>query len=439
MEALGIQWVVEKRNVADLKNWDKNPRKITEEAYERLRRKIVEEGMHQVLTIDTDNTVLSGNQRLRILQELQIVEAWCMVPARALTAEERDKVGIQSNIIEGNWDFDMLANQFDIPVLLEQGITKMQLGMNKPEEDDFDAEKEAEGITQPVAQMGDVYQIGRHRLMCGDSTKREMLEVLMNGEKANMIWTDPPYNVNYSYAKYEAIHGGRKKKFMNAGKIFNDNKDEESFYHFLLDVFRNLYEFTTDDAAFYCCFATKSQIPFMAAYRDAGFLFSQTIIWLKERIILAMGQDYHRIYEPILFGWKEGNKHYANRLITTESEFWTLDRQTFEEQLDVWYMARDKSNDYIHPTQKPVRLPERALRKSSKPGDLLFEPFNGSSSLMVACEQTDRRCYSMELDPKYVDVAIRRMKKLRPDIHIECLNRQVDMAQLLGVTAPGVQ
>jgi DNA modification methylase len=217
--------------------------------------------------------------------------------------------------------------------------------------------------------------------------------------------------VNYTYTKYEAIDKSRKKKFIDHGKIFNDDKDELSQYHFLLDVLRNAYEFSKDHVAIYVCFATKQQLAFVTAFRDAGFLFSQTIIWLKERIILALGQDYHRVYEPILFGWKEGSVHYKDKTITTEKEVWDLDRMTFEERLDVWYISRDKSKDYIHPTQKPIRLAERAIRKNSKIGDLLFEPFNGSGSTMMACEKSERRCYAIEMDPKYVEVAIERWER----------------------------
>ena len=173
-QLLGINWKPEIRKIAELHN----PRSITEIAYDRLKRKILEEGMHQVLTIDIDNTVLSGNQRLEILKEVGVEEVWCMVPERALDELERDKVGIQSNLIEGIWDNDMLANTFDIPMLLEQGFTKLQLGMNPLEEDEFDADKEMEGV-KPIPRGGDIYQLGDHRIMVGDATSLEDVERLM--------------------------------------------------------------------------------------------------------------------------------------------------------------------------------------------------------------------------------------------------------------------
>jgi DNA modification methylase len=253
--------------------------------------------------------------------------------------------------------------------------------------------------------------MGPHRLMCGDATDRSDVEFLMNGEKADLSFTDPPYNVNYTYAKYEAIHRARKRKFIDSGKIFNDDKTSEEFYQFLLDSFSLVYEFTKDHAAFYCCFATKTELEFRTAFRDAGWHFSQTIIWLKERIILALGQDYHRVYEPILFGWKEKRNHYKDKSISNEKEVWDPDKMSFEERLDLWWISRDKSKDYIHPTQKPVRLMERAINKNTKVGDLLYEPFAGSCSTLMACDQTGRRCYAMELDPKYCDVSVLRWER----------------------------
>jgi DNA modification methylase len=278
-------------------------------------------------------------------------------------------------------------------------------------EDGFDADAEYNQISEATTKPGDLYQLGDHRLLCGDSTSADHMTRLMAGQLADMVFTDPPYNVDYKYAKYEAIHKARKKKFINGGKIFNDNKTPEQFYHFLLDVFTLLYSFSKPSMAFYCCHATKTQDEFRDAYRDAGFHFSQTIIWLKERFILALGQDYHRVYEPILFGWKAGENHYKNKQICKECEVWNLDRISFEEQLDVWFIARDKSADYEHPTQKPVRLPERAIKKNCPMGGLMLEPFGGSGSTMMAALQLGRRCYSMELDPKYCDVIVKRWER----------------------------
>ena len=220
-----------------------------------------------------------------------------------------------------------------------------------------------------------------------------------------MVFTDPPYNVNYNYAKYV---DGRKMKWK---KIFNDNKTSEQYYQFLLDTFKNIYDFTKKEMSFYLCHATKTQWENWAAFKDAGFHFSQTIIWLKERFILGLGQDWHRIYEPILFGWKERNVHYKNKGLTKESEFWNLGKTDFEEELDLWYLNRDKAKVYEHPTQKPVRLPERAIKKNCPINGVVLDAFGGSGSTLIACEQLKRKAYLIEIDPKYCEVIINRYEK----------------------------
>lgn len=389
---------------------------MTEKQATDLRRSVEKFNLVEIPAINTDNKVIAGHQRLMVLKLLnrEEEEIDVRVPNRTLTEEEFKEYNLRSNKNLGEWNWDVLANNFDTAMLKDIGFTSEELSgkLTPPnDEDNFDAQAAYDAITEPKAKRGDIYQMGKHKLVCGDSTSREDVARLMADEKADMVFTDPPYGVNYSYAKYAAIHRERKRKFLDNGKIFNDNKDELDQYQFLLDAFRLCYEFTHDHAPIYVCYATKQQTAFFTAFRDAGYLFSQTIIWLKERIILALGQDYHRIYEPIIFGWKAKSKHFANRTIASDKEVWDLDRRTFEERLDVWYITRDKSRDYIHPTQKPIRLCERALKKSSKIGDLLYEPFNGSGSTMMACEQAGRRCYAQELDPRYMDVAIQRWEK----------------------------
>lgn len=312
---------------------------------------------------------------------------------------------------ESEWDMELVLGELkaleDEALLALTGFDKSMLEVI---EDNFDGQAEYDKITQPEAKLGDLWALGRHRLMCGDSTNRESVEKLMGGVLADMIWTDPPYNVDYNYAsKYEGIRKAAKGRTkLSKQQIFNDKKKPEEFYDFLKTVFKNCYDFSKDSMAMYVCHATKTQEQFFNALKDSGYHFSQTIIWLKERIILALGQDFHRVYEPVWFGWKEKKGHFKDKSITKEKELWDLDKMKFEERLDVWYLNRDKSSEYIHPTQKPVKLPERAIRKSSPLNGLIFDPFNGSGSTMMACEQMGRRCYAMELDPRFVDVAIKR-------------------------------
>lgn len=409
-----ITWRNERRKVSALIPAEYNPRTLTEKQRADLTASIRQFSEVEPVVVNIDGTIIGGHQRAKIYADLGIEEIDVRVPSRKLDPDEERALNLRLNKNTGEWDWKKLGG-FDQRMLAEVGFSRDEIAFSydhvKVEEDDFDTDEAARNAKGTV-KKGNLFELGDHRLMCGDSTNREDVARLMGEDRADMVFTDPPYNVNYSYAKYEAIHGSRKKKFMDGGKIFNDNKSETDFYAFLRDVLTNLYEFSKDDMAIYVCFATKSEIPFRIAFRDAGFLFSQTIIWLKERMILAMGQDYHRVYEPIMFGWKEGKRHYASKKITKERELWDLDRMEFEERLDVWYLHRDKSSEYIHPTQKPVRLPERAIKKNSPVGGVLLEPFNGSGSTMMACEQLGRRCMGMELDPRYVEAAIKRWESV---------------------------
>ncbi len=409
--------------INDVKPYPANAKKHPDDQLLALAHIVKEVGWRQPVLVDQEGVIVAGHGRIMAWQkyrdQMQLKDIWVMDDAGntihgaaetiPLTPEQELSYRLADNKLnESDWDMNLVKD--DLRLLSDEMIDLTGFSKDliiEVEEDGFDAEAEYNKIEEAVTQPGDLYQLGNHRLLCGDSTKREDVARLMGGVLADMVFTDPPYNVNYNYAKYEAI-GHAKRKFKDGGKIFNDNKKPDEFYQFLLDVFRNIYMFSKADMSIYVCHATKTQAEFFNAFHDTGFHFSQTIIWLKERFILSFGQDWHRIYEPILFGWKEGENHYKNKSITNLSEFWNLNKVQFEEELDLWYINRDKSKEYDHPTQKPVRLPERAIMKNCRPAGVLFEPFGGSGSTMMAAERLNRKCYSIELDQKYCDVIIKR-------------------------------
>lgn len=395
MDALGIKWIPQLLNVADLKKWDKNPRKISDGAKARLKRKILEEGMHQVLTIDTDNTVLSGNQRLDILTELEWKQVWCMVPERALTPQERDKVGIQANIIEGEWDSAILASKFDIPMLTDQGIKAINLPRITTGDEDNVPEVRPEAITQ----RGDIFTLGEHRLMCGDATSDEDMVKLMGGVRSNMLFTDPPWNVGIGT-------DGNPKHKQRQGLV-NDALGQD-FFGFLVKSAKIVA--AHNDGDIYCVMGCEQWPTIHAALTGEGLHWSATIIWVKDIFVLGRSK-YHRRYEPIWYGWKEKSTYVADR-----------------KQDDVWEIPRPKRSDE-HPTMKPVELMSRAILNSSNERDIVLDPFLGSGSTMVAAEKNRRKCYGMEIDPIYADVIIRRLLALYPDIPFRCLNRDVDVVQ----------
>lgn len=375
---MSITWKAEKRNVADLIEWDKNPRKITDQAFEKLKQRIRERGFHDVIKIDTDNVVLSGNMRKKALVDLNIQEVNVLVPERKLTDEERDKVALESNRNDGTWDFEMLGNVFEVDHLLDVGFSKLEIGMDPLKEDDWDENKELEKITTPVTQYGDVYQLGVHKVGCLDSTKFEDYQKLMGEEKARLIFTDPPYMVNYKSPG--GLDYSSTKFGGTGGKIFNDDLSEEDAKEFYVKVLKNLYQVSTDDVSIYWWFANKNNHINYYAFRETGWHMSQIIIWIKNSMIFSHGQDYHRQYEPCMFGWKKDGKHFKNKRYANFKDVLNLEFQDFEEMFDVWYQRRDPATQYIHPTQKPIRLAERGLKKHSEVGDIVLDAFNGSMS-----------------------------------------------------------
>jgi site-specific DNA-methyltransferase (adenine-specific) len=232
---------------------------------------------------------------------------------------------------------------------------------------------------------------------------------LMNGKKAHLVFTDPPYNVNYKSCaglSYDsAKYGGSNRK------IFNDNLSDADCIKFYSDTLKNLYKHSLDDTTIYWWYALRNYELNSAAFGASDWRISQTIIWIKNAPVLAMGQDYHRVYEPCLVGWKNKKSHYKDKKVTKYQDLILLDKENFAEQLDAWYEKRDNINQYLHPTQKPVRLSERALKRNSKAGDIVIDAFGGSGSTLIGCEQLGRKCFLMELDPKFCDVIVKRYEK----------------------------
>lgn len=403
---------MEKRKVIDLKNWDKNPRKISAEAFEKLKQRIISRGFHDVIKLDTNGIILSGNQRKQALLQLGISEVDVRVPDRELTEEERCKIALESNRNDGADDYDLLAD-FGEDILQDVGFTQKELDKIydlKDKGDDFDSEKEAEKIVVAVAQPGEVYQLGPHRLMCGDSTNPADVEKLMAGEKADMIFTDPPYNVNYA---------GRGEK--TSTHIKNDNMDSEVFRQFLLGAFRNCYNFSKDVATIYSCYASRTHREFEDALNQAGYEVRNQIIWVK--LVASMGWgDYRWKHEPILYCHKTGNagQFYGDRSQYTEWKEELDDMELLKRvkamiereekgESTVWRLKRD--SNYDHPTQKPLQLCKIAITNSCVRGGLVLDLFGGGGSTLIAAGQAGRRANLMELDPRFVDVIIKRWEQ----------------------------
>lgn len=364
-----------------------NPRKKLkpgDSEFEKIKSSICEFGYADPIIVNKDLTVIGGHQRISVLKELGYTEIDCVVIDIDKTKEKALNVAL--NKISGEWNKELLADLIEDLQSLDYDVSFT--GFDPPEidqlfnevhdkeikEDDFDVDKE---LTEPaISKRGDVWLLGRHRLVCGDSTDKEVYLVLMNGEKANLIVTDPPYNVNYS---------------AQAGSIKNDNMKDEEFYNFLLKAFTNMSECMEKDGSIYVFHADTEGYNFRKAFKDAGFYLSGVCIWAKQSLVLGRS-PYQWKHEPILFGWRKDGKHN-----------WYGDRK----QSTIWNFDRPSKNE-LHPTMKPVALCAYPIQNSSMSNCIVLDPFGGSGSTLIACEQTNRICYTIEIDEKYTDVIVKR-------------------------------
>lgn len=401
--------------IQDLKPSEYNPRGLTEKEMTDLKESILSFGMVEPIIVNgaenRKNIIIGGHQRFYICRDL----GWQEIPVVYINISEIEKeqeLNLRLNKNLGHWDWDLLAGHFGKETLIDIGFSSEELDRNfllEMTEDNFDAESEYQKIQEPQTKYGELFKLGNHRLLCGDATKKEDAEKLMNGKLGDMIFTDPPYNVDYKSPG--GLDYASKKFGGTGGKIFNDDKSDEECIKFYSDVLINLYKSTKDSCTIYWWFANKNNWINRLAFKNSNWHFSQVIIWLKNSMVFSRGQDYHRVYEPCMVGWKEKKKHFTNKLFTNLQDVFNLEKAEFEEMLDVWYIHRDVTIQYQHPTQRPIKLAERALKKNSKINDIILDFFGGSGSTLLACEQLNRRCYMMELDPKYCDVIIKRWEQ----------------------------
>ena len=430
----------------------KNPRKISDPQLQRLVKSLLvfpEMLQLRPIVVDETNTALGGNMRYRALTAITTMSAdeiretletsldynkkteaeknilldhWAewqqnptaiIVRASQLTEAQKREFIIKDNVAFGDRDDKALTADFDPDELVDWGLGDIDdtPDEEEAEEDDFGDEDAANAATR--CNPGDIWMLGRHRLMCGDSTKEE--DVARLGEQADLLLTDPPYNVDYQ--------GGTKDKM----KIANDNMDDVAFVGFLTAAFNCAIQSMRPGAAFYVWHADSKGFEFRTALKEVGLTLRETLIWVKNALVLGR-QDYQWRHEPCLYGWKDGAAHYFvnDRSQSTVIEDAGVDyRKLKKDELlklvlqltdvsipnTVIYEDKPTKND-IHPTMKPVKLMARLIRNSTRPKELVLDLFGGSGSTMIAAEQIDRRCFMMEFDPKYCDAILARWEKL---------------------------
>lgn len=368
----------------------KNARTHDDTQVSQIAGSIAEFGFVNPILVGDDNVIIAGHGRLMAAQQLGL-DTVPVIVLHHLTEAQRRALVIADNKIAENaeWNDELLKLEleelgdlgFDLDVIgfSDEELDELLGNDEQPGESDEDEIPEVED--EPVSRHGDVWILGDHRLLCGDSTSKQDLEKLMSGELADMAFTDPPYNVDYGNNAKDKMRGKDRR-------IKNDNLGDD-FYQFLKDALTNLLSVTK--GACYIAMSSSELDTLQKAFRDAGGKWSTFIVWAKNTFTLGRS-DYQRQYEPILYGWREGNDH-----------FWCGAR----DQGDVWFFNKPVKND-LHPTMKPVELVERALRNSSKSRDIVLDLFGGSGSTLIACEKTGRAARLIELDPKYVDVIVRR-------------------------------
>lgn len=343
-------------------------------------------GWKQPIVVDKDFVIIVGHTRLEAAKKNGDREVPVLV-ADDLSPEQVTAYRLADNKTAefSTWDLDKLEIELDKLI----GILDMEpFGFSKPEpldviEDDYDIDQ----AVPPVAQVGDVWRLGRHRLMCGDCTKNVDVARLMAGKTAQIIWTDPPWNVDYGG---QANHPSWKQR-----TIMNDKMSTSDFYLFLESAFTNMRSALEPGGAVYVAMSAQEWGSMMQVMTSLGFHWSSTIIWAKDSLVLSR-KDYHTQYEPLWYGWLEGAPHLA-----------LADRK----QSDLWEIDRPKRSEE-HPTMKPLELVGRSLQNSSPAGARVMDLFGGSGTTLIACEQLDRECFMMELDPHYVDVIINRWEVL---------------------------
>jgi len=396
-----LKWETKKVKVKDLIQLDINPRKISDEKKQKLVASLEKFNLVEIPAVNTDMQIIGGNQRVTALMMAGRGEEEIDVrfPNRKLTKKEVKEYAIISNTHAGEFDFDMLDLEFGDIDLADIGFNiegldawqKQNEAAIVAEEDDFDV---PEGGIETDIVLGDLFEIGEHRLLCGDSTDSDSVAKLMNGQKANMLFTDPPYLMGFT----GNVHAdGSKSHNAKHGAILNDKMSKDDGKRFINDLIVNASIFT--EGAFYICFYRLGMHYIFNALHDNKIEYKAVIIWDKGNHTLS-NSDYMSKYEPIIYGWFNKHKFYGSR-----SSF------------DIWQIDRTTKND-LPPTMKPIALCEKAINNSSEHNAIVLDLFLGSGSTMVAAHQLKRKCYGMELDPKYCEVIVQRMRKLDPTIKI---------------------
>jgi len=378
MTELMINWTETTAAVSELRPYERNPRRISKESYARLLLSLKEMGYHQRIICQPDMTVIGGHQRIRALKELGIKTVAVLIPDRELTKDEYKRLLVQDNLSFGEFDMDILSSDFEAEDLIAWGMPENLLGKIDINSGNTDEDEAPEPPANPISKIGDVWILGNHRLMCGDSTNADNVSKLLGGAKPNIMVTDPPYGVEYSADWRDKKRIGNKTE-RAIGKVLNDDRADWS----------EAWSLFEGNIA-YIWHGTLHTIEAAESIISCGFQIRSQIIWAKNTPVIGRG-DYHWQHEPCWYAVRnKGN--------------WKGDRK----QTTLWQINKPSKSETGHSTQKPIECMRKPIENNSSVGDHVYEPFSGSGTTIIACEQTGRKCLAMELNPAYVDAAVKR-------------------------------
>lgn len=412
MKKIKLEWRTERYRVNDLVPQEVNPRKITDKQMSDLTRSLKKFNLVEVPAVDLNGKILAGHQRIKALQILgrgdEMIDV--RIPNRKLTEKESKEYLIASNKLGGDWDFDLLKS-FDFETLEFAGFTPIELGelWDKEREvvdDEFDEKKELKKIKKPITKLGDVISLGKHRIICGDSTKQETLSKLLGKEKVSMIYSDPVYNIQIDY---DGGVGGKK----DYGGNVNDTRTFEEYKKFLKDSMEcALLVSDKDTHVFYWCDQVYIGVV-QDIYRTLGVANKRVCLWLKNNQNPVPSVAFNKVYEPVVYGVR-GKPFLAdiNNLNEVLNKELSTGNNLLDEINDIWMAKRLSAKDYEHATSKPPQLHEKAIKRCTKPQDIILDSFLGSGSTLIAGEALGRRVYGCELEPAFCDLIVRRYEKL---------------------------
>lgn len=409
MQKQKLTWSVTARKVIDLTKNGYNPRKLSESERRDLEKSIKEFGavVPIVLNIGSrTNIIIGGEQRLKIYADLGIAEVECMIPSRELTLEEEKELNLRLNKNTGSWNEELLK-EFDMDMLLDVGFGDEELQNLFDDvdmaEDDFDLDKAIKETPIAKVKSGEIYELGKHRLLVGDSTDEDQVKKLMQDDLADIVWMDPPYNISWDYGgKYNGS--------------YKDNKSEEEYSEFISKSMETAKKFAKPDSHFFYWSDPNSIGLTQSLYDKHGIKKRRVCLWIKSNQNCTPKIAWNRLYEPCTYGtvnepYLNPNFRNANEILNQEVTTGNQVLNELQDMIDLWLVKRDNTQSYLHPTQKPVTLNEKPFKRCSAPGHIIFSGFAGSGSDLIACEQLNRVWRGVEKDLVFATIIIDRWEK----------------------------